>query len=211
MSNRLLDLCIQEVDRALRVITGDLRLATRPSPAALISESSLSSEEQQQIAGLMRVNHAGEICAQALYQGQALTAKLTQVREQMENAAAEEWDHLAWCEARLQDVNAKPSVLNPIWFLGALSIGALAGFIGDRWSLAFVAETERQVILHLQEHLEKLPAQDAKSRAILEKMQEEEAEHGLAAKNAGAAEFPPPIQWLMNRVSKVMTTASYYL
>lgn len=204
------DKWIVEFDRALRVITHDLKPSTRPSPAESMEEAPLSREEKKLIAGLMRVNHAGEVCAQALYQGQALTAKLDQVRDQMEQAAIEEWDHLAWCEQRLTEVGSHTSYLNPLWYFGSLTIGAVAGWIGDRWSLAFVSETENQVIQHLENHLDQLPAEDKKSRAILNQMQIEEAHHGQLAKAAGAAEFPQWVKWLMNRVSKLMTKTTYY-
>jgi len=205
------DKLIVEVDRALRVVTGDLSLSTRPTPAADLPEAPLTPAEQQHVGGLMRINHAGEVCAQALYQGQALTAELKEVRVQMEFAAIEEWDHLAWCEQRLMELNSHTSYLNPVWYVGAFSIGAFAGLIGDRWSLAFVAETERQVVKHLEEHQARLPAKDQRSLAILTQMQIEEEFHGQSAKEAGAAEFPRLVQWAMSKVSKIMTTTSYYI
>jgi ubiquinone biosynthesis monooxygenase Coq7 len=159
----------------------------------------------------MRVNHAGEIAAQGLYQGQAATAELPEVRAAMEQAAEEENDHLAWCEARLAELGSRPSVLGPLWYAGAFAIGAGAGLVGDRWSLGFVAETERQVVRHLEEHLGMLPADDARSRAILEQMKEDELAHGSAALEAGGAELPRPVKALMGLVSKLMTRGAYWV
>ncbi|ARG96229.1 2-polyprenyl-3-methyl-6-methoxy-1,4-benzoquinone monooxygenase [Legionella micdadei] len=203
---------ICEIDAALRTLAPPAHRATqRNSPAEKIPETSLNSQERRHVAGLMRVNHAGEVCAQALYQGQALTAQLAHVKTQMDKAAAEEVDHLAWCEQRLLELGSQPSLLNPIWYLGSFFIGSLAGIAGDRWSLGFVAETEKQVTEHLQKHLQKLPAQDEKSKAILEQMHEDEAHHADVAKEAGAAELPLPIKKLMTKVSKLMTHSSYHL
>ncbi|BCA93956.1 2-nonaprenyl-3-methyl-6-methoxy-1,4-benzoquinol hydroxylase [Legionella antarctica] len=183
----------------------------RPSPAHEIADHPLSSSAKKHIAGLMRVNHAGEVCAQALYQGQALTAQLTHIKQQMVQAAAEETDHLAWCEERLVELGSKPSVLNPIWYSGSLLLGALAGLAGDQISLGFVAETERQVTAHLQRHLQTIPIDDKKTKIILEKMQEDEEHHATLAVAAGAAELPYLIKQLMRVVSKLMTKSSYYL
>ena len=159
----------------------------------------------------MRVNHSGEVAAQALYQGQAFTARLEDVREQMQEAAAEEIDHLAWCEDRLSELGAQPSILNPVWYAGSFAIGALAGLAGDRWSLGFVEETEKQVVEHLQEHLNKLPENDVRTRSIIEQMQVDEAEHGDIAKQAGAAELPAPIKAIMKLSSKIMTKSSFWI
>ena len=183
----------------------------RLNPAEGIAESSLSKQEKQHVAGLMRVNHAGEVCAQALYQGQALTAQLTSVKAQMTQAAAEEVEHLAWCEQRLRELDSQPSRLNPLWYSGSLMIGALAGLAGDRWSLGFVAETERQVTRHLQKHLLSLPPDDLKTKAILSKMQSDEAHHAEIASAAGAAELPFLIKRLMHGVSRLLTQSSYYI
>ncbi|KTD36509.1 ubiquinone biosynthesis protein [Legionella nautarum] len=203
---------ICEIDTALRTLAPPAqRVVQRHSPAEGLHESPLSSQEKRHIAGLMRVNHAGEVCAQALYQGQALTAQLARVKAQMDEAAAEEIDHLAWCEQRLLELGSQPSVLNPIWYLGSFMLGSLAGMAGDRWSLGFVAETERQVTQHLQNHLQKLPPQDEKSKLILEQMEEDEAHHAEVAKEAGAAELPLVIKKLMQAVSKLMTHSSYHL
>lgn len=207
-----LDKLIFEVDNALRTILPPAkRMSTRCSPAVGIKESLLSLPEKKHVAGLMRVNHAGEVCAQALYQGQALTAQLTHIKKQMSDAAAEEVDHLAWCEERLQELSFKPSILNPIWYSSSLLLGALAGLAGDKVSLGFVAETERQVTTHLKHHLQKLPIHDKKSQAILEQMQQDEEQHAIAALEAGGMELPYPIKSLMSLVSKLMTRSSYYL
>lgn len=207
----LLDTLITEVDGALRtLLPPQKRLPTRPSPAQHLQDSQLSPKDKKHIAGLMRVNHAGEVCAQALYQGQALTAQLTHIKAQMHQAAVEETDHLAWCEERLYELNSKPSLLNPLWYCGSIFLGALAGMAGDKISLGFVAETERQVSAHLQSHLQRIPDADKKSQAILQQMQEDEEQHAAQALDAGAAELPYPIKKLMNNVSKIMTKTSYY-
>lgn len=207
----LIDTLICEIDGALRTLLPPKhRVSTRTSPAKILTENPLSASEKKHIAGLMRVNHSGEVCAQALYQGQALTAQLDEVKEQMSQAAAEETDHLAWCEQRLSELGSKPSLLNPFWYTGSLLIGALAGLAGDKISLGFVAETERQVSAHLQRHLQGIPSKDKKTKAILERMQDDEEHHAQAAIVAGAAELPYIIKQLMRSVSKVMTKSSYY-
>lgn len=213
MAHNLIDRLLNHVDTALRTLCPpEHRVCSRPIPNdGIVNTAPLSENETRHVAGLMRVNHAGEVCAQALYQGQALTARLTEVRLQMEQAAAEEVDHLAWCEKRLEELNSRPSLLNPLWYMGSLCIGALAGLAGDKWSLGFVAETERQVGAHLREHLDKLPATDLKSKAILTKMHEEERHHAEMAQAAGAAALPFPIQAMMTAVSKLMTKTSYHL
>ena len=211
MENRQLtplDRLLGQADQALRTMVGWPPPATRENPAA-DAESDLSEAERQHIAGLMRVNHAGEIAAQALYQGQALTARLDTVRDAMEQAAEEENDHLAWCEERLRELNHQTSRLDPLWFAGSFVIGALAGLAGDRWSLGFVAETERQVVNHLESHLAQLPAGDHRTRAILEKMKADEERHGETASRAGGAELPEPVRRLMSLASKVMTRTAY--
>ncbi|MDR3502264.1 MAG: 2-polyprenyl-3-methyl-6-methoxy-1,4-benzoquinone monooxygenase [Legionella sp.] len=207
-----LDAVISEVDNALRtVLPPNKRVSTRRSPAVEIEDNPLSLREKKHVAGLMRVNHAGEVCAQALYQGQALTAQLTHIKQQMSDAAAEEVDHLAWCEERLYELGSKPSRLNPIWYSGSILLGALAGFAGDKVSLGFVAETERQVTAHLKHHLQKLPAQDKKSQAILKQMQTDEEQHATAAIESGGIELPTPIKQIMSLVSKLMTHSSYHI
>jgi len=193
-----LDQLFMQMDKAIRTVFGAPPVTERPNPADAHPEADLSADEQSRVAGLMRVNHAGEVSAQALYQGQALTAKLTEVRDKMERAALEENDHLAWCEQRLVDLGSRTSVLNPVWYAGSFAIGALAGLAGDKWSLGFVLETERQVVKHLEEHLERLPPQDLKSRAILEQMRDDESHHATTALNAGGAELPKAVKQLMS-------------
>lgn len=208
--NRL-DTILGEIDTMLRTLAPPKhRASQRPLPGAECADPILTPAQKKHIAGLMRVNHAGEVCAQALYQGQALTAHLTHIKEQMANAAAEEEDHLAWCEQRLSELNSNTGLLNPLWYLGSLMIGALAGFAGDAISLGFVAETEKQVSQHLQTHLNNLPDNDLKTRAILEQMHEDETHHADMAKQAGAIELPKIIQQLMTHVAKIMTKTSYY-
>ena len=204
------DALLISFDQAVRTIFGRPATTGRGNPADNALETDLLETEQREAARLMRVNHTGEVCAQALYQGQALTAKLDTVRGRMEQAAHEENDHLAWCEARLQELSSRPSVFNPLFYAGAFAIGALAGKAGDRWSLGFVAETEHQVIAHLNGHLERLPADDQRSRAILEQMREDEARHATEALAAGGARLPLPVRALMKGVSKVMTGATYW-
>ena len=207
-----LDTLISETDNALRTLLPPAkRISTRSSPAADIVDGSLSTQEKRHIAGLMRVNHAGEVCAQALYQGQALTAQLTHIKKQMSEAAEEEVDHLAWCEERLSELGSKPSVLNPIWYGGSILLGALAGLAGDKISLGFVAETERQVSNHLHQHVQKIPHEDKRSKAILTRMQEDEEHHATAAVAAGAIELPYRVKLLMSAVSQLMTRSSYYI
>ncbi|MEJ2652903.1 MAG: 2-polyprenyl-3-methyl-6-methoxy-1,4-benzoquinone monooxygenase [Gammaproteobacteria bacterium] len=205
------DQLLMHMDKAVRTVFGTPPHTERPNPAQAQPEAELAANERRQVAGLMRVNHAGEVSAQALYQGQALTAKLTEVRAKMERAALEENDHLAWCEQRLKELDSHTSVLNPLWYAGSFTIGALAGAAGDKWSLGFVVETERQVVKHLEEHLERLPAQDHKSRAVLEQMKEDEAHHATTALEAGSAELPGAVKRLMRLTSKIMTVTAYYL
>ncbi|MDX2346165.1 MAG: 2-polyprenyl-3-methyl-6-methoxy-1,4-benzoquinone monooxygenase [Legionella sp.] len=201
-----------EADAALRTLAPpNMRECTRVNPAHDIPDAPLTAPEKKHIAGLMRVNHAGEVCAQALYRGQALTAKLEMVRAQMNEAAIEEIDHLAWCEARLIELKSTPSLFNPFWYAGSWLIGAFAGLIGDKWSLGFVAETERQVTRHLEHHLKQLPDQDKKTHAILSQMKTDEIAHAELALNAGAANLPFLIQRLMYAISKVLTQSSYHL
>ena len=205
-----LDRLIVEADRALRTLAGASDLtAERPTPAKTLDESELSTAEKKHAAALMRVNHAGEVCAQGLYQGQALTAKLPNVRTEMEKAAAEEVDHLVWCQERIDQLDGHTSYLNPLWYGLSFAIGAGAGLVSDRVSLGFVAATEQQVCRHLQEHLQQLPVQDYKSRAVVEQMLDDEARHGNAALAAGGFDFPFPVKGAMTLVSKVMTMTSY--
>ncbi len=204
-----LDQLVAGLDDALRAIAGRPHTTERANPAVTAETHELSDAERKHAAGLMRVNHAGEIAAQGLYQGQALTAKLDSVRDQMERAALEEEDHLAWCGSRLSELGSGPSALAPLWFGGAYAIGALAGAAGDRWSLGFVVETEQQVVEHLESHLEQLPETDQKSRAVVAQMRADEQEHAHLAKRAGATELPAPLKALMRLTAKVMTTTAY--
>lgn len=202
------DRLILSFDRALRTVSG-IHAARRPTPAQGIPEADLSAAQRAHSAALMRVNHVGEVCAQALYEGQALVARDGRTRESLQEAAREEDDHLAWCAGRIQDLGGRTSLLNPLWYAGSLAIGIGAGALGDRWSLAFLAETERQVEEHLQGHLERLPADDAVTRAIVARMQAEEARHRATAVALGAAELPEPVKAGMRILSRVMTTVAY--
>jgi ubiquinone biosynthesis monooxygenase Coq7 len=189
-------------DQALRTVTPGASQGLRQSPAAATAENEMSDAARKHAAGLMRINHTGEVCAQALYQGQAATAKLPDVRESMEEAAAEEVDHLTWCEQRLTQLDSRPSLFNPLWYGLSYGIGAAAGLAGDRWSLGFVAETEQQVCEHLR---------DTRSRAILEQMIIDEEQHGKAALDAGGTPLPAPAKWAMTAVSQVMKKTTYRL
>lgn len=209
--NNFLDHLIDNFDQALRTLSPGVASARRPNPANSSKENDLDQSELKHSAGLMRINHTGEVCAQALYQGQALTAKLPEVREKMTVAADEETDHLSWCEERLSELNDRPSLLNPIWYAMSFGIGATAGLLGDKWSLGFVAETEHQVCEHLNEHLEKLPKQDKKSKAILEQMIIDEGQHATMAEQAGAAILPQAVKTSMTLMSKVMKQTAYRL
>ncbi|SMC28758.1 ubiquinone biosynthesis monooxygenase Coq7 [Andreprevotia lacus DSM 23236] len=205
-----LDQLIGEFDLALRTLSATAS-SVRPHPDAHIEESGLSAAEQQHAAGLMRVNHSGEVCAQALYQGQALTARDPATRDALREAAHEEVEHLAWTEQRLHELGSHKSVFNPLLYAGSLAIGVTAGLVGDRWNLGFLAETERQVGAHLASHLRTLPIQDSKSRAIVEQMHRDELGHADLAVELGAAELPAPIKATMTASSKVMTTLAYRL
>jgi len=208
----MIDKLLVELDTALRTLVPPVkRSSQRPNPGQHTEESILHAEEKRHVAGLMRVNHAGEVAAQALYQGQALTASQSLVKAQMSNAAKEEMDHLAWCEERLNELDSSPSRLNVIWYTGSFFIGALAGLVGDKWSLGFVAETENQVTEHLKAHRLRLPPHDKKTQRILSQMQEDEEHHAHAAIAAGAKTLPPWIKTLMQGVSKIMTQSSYYI
>ena len=203
------DRLLLQADAALRTLLPFSGQPHRASPAVLENEQPLDAASTQHVAGLMRINHTGEVCAQALYQGQALTAKLPQVRKAMEHAADEEIDHLAWCEQRIRELGSHPSVLNPLFYGLSFGVGAVAGLIGDRVSLGFVAATEDQVVKHLDEHLEQIPADDAKTRAILEQMREDEEQHATSALDAGGLRFPAPVKLGMSLLSKVMTKSTY--
>lgn len=203
-----LDKLLSSADNALRTLTPGTTKAER-QPANDSPAGALADTERRHIAGLMRINHTGEVCAQALYQGQASTASLPHVRHAMEQAAREEEDHLAWCEDRLAELGSVPSKLNPLFYAMSFGIGAAAGLAGDRWSLGFVAETEHQVVRHLEDHLQQLPMDDQRSRAILEQMRIDELKHAVTAEGAGGAQLPPPIQHVMSLMSKVMTWSTY--
>ncbi|MCL6238993.1 2-polyprenyl-3-methyl-6-methoxy-1,4-benzoquinone monooxygenase [Acinetobacter sp. ANC 5033] len=204
------DKLIHSFDQALRSLVPGATAAHRENPAN-IEETQLAVSEARHVAGLMRVNHSGEVCAQALYHGQALTAKLPNVRREMEHAAIEEQDHLAWCEDRLKELDSHTSLLNPVWYGLSFGMGALAGIAGDKYSLGFVAETERQVSLHLEDHIRQLPEQDERSRKILMQMNEDELHHRDTALNAGGVDLPVPVRIAMTGISKLMTKTSYYI
>ena len=203
-----LDPLILEFDRALRAVAGVVQ-ASRPSPAQQVPEAPVEDAQRVHAAALMRVNHVGEVCAQALYQGQALTARQPAAREALERAAREEEDHLAWSAERIRELGGRPSLLNPLWYAGAFAIGAVAGALGDRWNLAFLAETERQVEEHLTGHLESLPQEDRRTRAVVEAMRADEARHRASALELGAAELPEPVRRAMRLASRVMTSVAY--
>jgi len=204
----LLDRLIQEVDRGLRTVAA-ANVAARPNPADGSRESVAEDAARRHAAALMRVNHAGEIAAQALYHGQALTARNPRTREALLQAARDETDHLAWCEQRVRELDDRTSLLAPVWYAGSFAIGALAGLAGDRNSLGFVAETERQVIEHLESHLHQLPEGDERSRRIVEQMRDDEARHGKDASAAGGRDLPRPVRELMRRTARVMTRTAY--
>jgi ubiquinone biosynthesis monooxygenase Coq7 len=203
------DLFIAALDEGLRVSTGKAPEPLRENPAGDLPAAELEADERAHVAGLMRVNHAGEVCAQALYAGQAATARNNETREAMQAAADEEIDHLAWCEDRLEELDSQPSLLNPLWYAGSFAIGALAGIAGDQWSLGFVKETENQVEAHLQDHLQKLPPGDARSQAILDQMKLDEAKHAEMATDAGANDLPKPVQQAMGLMAGVMKAVAY--
>ncbi|WP_397392043.1 2-polyprenyl-3-methyl-6-methoxy-1,4-benzoquinone monooxygenase [Polynucleobacter sp.] len=205
----LIDRFIIEFDTALRSVVGGAH-AHRPTPGSDIQSAALLDvKEREHAAGLMRVNHVGEVCAQALYQSQKLVARNPEIRQMLDHSGQEEMDHLAWCETRLQELGSHTSYLNPIWYAGSFTIGLAAGLAGDKWSLGFVAETEKQVENHLESHLKKLPVEDERSRAIVDQMRIDEIKHGQAAISAGGAVLPEPIQKLMQAMSKVMTSTAY--
>ena len=206
-----LDRLLAGANNALRTVAAPAGRPARQNPATGVPDADLSDGERAHAAGLMRVNHAGEVAAQGLYQGHAAIARDPRHGQQMQEAAAEEFDHLAWCEQRLAELDAEPSRLSPIWYLGAFAIGAASGVLGDKWSLGFIAETEKQVCAHLDSHLDRLPPGDAKSRVIVRQMRDEEEEHGNNAREAGAAELPEPIRRLMQLTAKVMTSTAYRL
>jgi len=204
----MLDRLITEFDRGLRTLFAPA-VSSRPRPDKEVAEAELSAAEKQHAIGLMRVNHCGEVCAQALYQGQALTARDPAARDALRHAAFEEVEHLAWTEQRIRELGGRPSLLGPVWYTGSLAIGVTAGLLGDKWNLGFLEETEKQVGAHLDSHLQQLPDQDAKSRAIVAQMRDDELKHADMAHDFGAAPLPLPVKELMKLTAKVMTAASY--
>lgn len=206
----MIDAAILQFDKALRTIFAPAS-QIRPTPGKSLPEAELNSAEKKHVAGLMRVNHCGEICAQALYQGQALMSQDPSIKKALENAGYEEIEHLAWTEQRIAEMGGRKSLLNPLWYSGAFALGIIAGKCGDRWNLGFLAETERQVEGHLKSHIDKLPAQDNKSAAILEQMKVDEVGHAELAIELGAHELPMPIKMAMKMMGKVMTKTAYYV
>ena len=206
-----LDRVLVEIERALGTAFDAEPVASRASPAGDLGDADLDEAARRHAGGLMRINHVGEVCAQALYSGQAAVARDPAVREQLLEAAAEETDHLAWCGERLRELGDRPSLLNPLWYGGAYAIGAVAGLVSDRLSLGFVVETERQVEAHLQGHLGKLPASDQRSRAIVSQMKEDEARHAELAQAAGGVELPAPVRGAMRLAANVMRAVAYRL
>ncbi|OYY92704.1 MAG: demethoxyubiquinone hydroxylase family protein [Hydrogenophilales bacterium 28-61-23] len=202
------DAFILQVDKALRTIFATAS-SRRPYPDAGIVEAELSEADKRHAAGLMRVNHSGEVCAQALYQGQALTARNPEAQRALIEASEEETEHLAWCEKRLNELGSHKSLLNPLWYAGSFTLGALAGALGDKWNLGFLAETEHQVEGHLNSHLSELPEQDAKSRAIVEQMKTDEIKHAETAISHGGVPLPAPVKQAMQLTSKLLTFAAY--
>lgn len=205
-----LDRAIGCIDQGLRLVFGPPPTADRPNPSRLFADASLGDSSKILAGRLMRVNHSGEICAQALYQGQALTARRSDIRKKLEQAAQEENDHLAWTSERIDELGSHTSHLNPLWYAGSFVIGAAAGLVGDRWSLGFLAETERQVVEHLEGHLSQLPVEDEKSREVVRQMRDDESRHATTAMEAGGAYLPPPIQTLMRLSAKIMTRTTYW-
>lgn len=203
-----IDFLIIECDRALRTLAAPAR-SQRPVPGAELPEAGLSDERRRHAAGLMRVNHCGEVCAQALYQGQSLTSRQPRVSDALRKAAEEETEHLAWTEQRIGELGGRKSLLNPLWYMGSLSLGIVAGVLGDKWNLGFLAETERQVEAHLSRHLEELPEDDMRSKAIVDQMRLDEIQHAEMAVHFGAAELPVPVRFGMRAMAKVMTGLAY--
>ena len=205
------DQIISEIDKGIKFSLDNYQKENRQYPASKIPEDDLSEFDRNNSANLMRVNHSGEVAAQGLYRGQALTARLEGTREKMDHAALEELDHLSWCNKRLEELNDKPSLLNPLWYGLSFGMGAIAGAAGDKWSLGFVHETEEQVVIHLEEHLEKLSNKDKKTIAILEQMRIDEAQHSEEAIESGAEILPEGVKKIMSLIAKVMTKSSYYV
>ncbi len=206
-----LDHLITQFDTGLRTVFGKPQLTARDNPAAAVTENELTQAGRDLAGRLMRINHAGEVAAQGLYQGQALTARLPDVREKMQTAAQEENDHLAWCESRINELGTHTSLLNPLWYGGSVAIGAFAGLLGDKWSLGFIVETERQVVRHLDSHLNSISSDDHKTRVILEQMKTDETHHATTALDAGGAALPAIVKSFMQFTSKIMTRSSYWI
>lgn len=206
----MLDRLIIEFDKGLRTVLAEQH-SVRAFPDRNAAEQPLAAAEKRHAAALMRINHSGEVCAQALYNGQAITARNPATEAALRTAAQEETEHLAWCEKRIHELGSHKSLLNPLWYAGSFTLGALAGALGDKWNLGFLAETERQVGKHIDSHLQKLPAQDEKSRAILEQMAVDEARHAATALEHGGAELPLPVKLAMKISSKVMTKTTYWI
>ena len=206
----LLDQLITSFDVGLRTLFASAH-AARPRPDASLEEPALDNSSKRHAAALMRVNHVGEVCAQALYSGQALTSKNVQIVKALKHAAVEETDHLAWCETRINELGGRKSLLNPVWYAGSFTLGAVAGALGDKWNLGFLAETENQVSAHLENHLQQLSDADIKTRTIVNQMQQDEAAHASEAYALGASELPAPIKLGMKIVSKMMTSTAYYI
>jgi ubiquinone biosynthesis monooxygenase Coq7 len=204
-----IDHVLAQIDHGLRILLGDTPRPKRESPAFSIKETQLTDQERAHSMGLMRVNHSGEVCAQALYQGQAMTAKLSKVSEHMKHAADEEVDHLAWCKERVLQLGGSPSILNPVWYVTSFFLGATAGLVSDELSLGFVMASEEQVCQHLRKHLHELPINDEKSRKIVEQMLIDEEKHAEVALQAGGQHFPKPLKMMMTFVSNAMTKGSY--
>ena len=205
------DQIISEIDKGIKFSLDNYQKENRRYPASNIQEDNLNEFDRNNSANLMRVNHSGEVAAQGLYRGQALTARLEGTREKMDHAALEELDHLSWCNKRLEELNDKPSLLNPLWYGLSFGMGAIAGAAGDKWSLGFVHETEEQVVIHLEEHLENLSSEDKKTIAILEQMRIDEAQHSEEALESGAEILPEGVKKIMSLIAKVMTKSSYYI
>jgi len=206
----MLDRLITEFDKGLRTLLAEQH-SGRPYPDKGQQETLMAEDEKRHAAALMRINHCGEVCAQALYNGQSLTSRNPEVVAALRQASQEETEHLAWCEKRINELGGRKSLLNPLWYTGSFAMGALAGALGDKWNLGFLAETENQVARHLQKHLEILPTDDAKSRAILEQMHTDETQHAQTALDNGAAELPKPVKAGMQLLSTIMTKSAYYL
>ncbi len=204
------DSLVLNLDKALRTVFATA-VSRRPYPDAALEEVDMTEAEKRHAAGLMRINHSGEVCAQALYQGQSLTARNPEAAKALVEASNEETEHLAWCEHRLDELGSRKSLLNPLWYAGSFGLGVLAGALGDKWNLGFLAETERQVEGHLNEHLSLLPEQDAKSRAIVEQMKTDEIKHAETAVAHGGVELPLPVKLAMKLSSKLLTRTAYYL